>query len=278
MKTLLKFVFCLGLLMTNRQTGIAGDTFYINYQNRVPENALRHYKECILGATVENDLRSLPKDHVYYGYLSLVEVASDADYMDDIRALHIPVMAKNRVWNSDLVDIRNKKWKRFILQRVRWLVDKGFNGVFFDTVESIDQLESKHKKRHQGEFRKAGIDILRAVRKDFPELKLILNRGFSILEETKTIADGVLVESFSESYDYRTKTFRPVSKREQQWLLEKLEPFIKSGNDVYIIDFCDPTNKDAIRNSTKNAGQHHFKVVQTSPDLTGKIHGPVKME
>lgn len=259
-------LFCVGEASTR--------PFYINYQNVVPTVDLKEFNESILSATVEWPSVERKDHQIWYGYLSLLEIAPNADYLTNIQNAGVPFVGENEEWSSHIVDIRDPRWSEFILERIQFLKDRGFNGVFFDTVETIELL-AQLLPGNREEIESSAIEILTKVRQRFPDMKLIVNRGFAILNEIVDVVDGVLVESFAHSYDYKSGTYQVVSESDREWLMGRLKPFINKGKDVYIVDFCRPDMLEEITTASSLVAGYGFKHLITSPDIMGRIHGPV---
>jgi len=81
-------------------------------------------------ATVRGDLQKK-----LYAYTSLGEVGPDKPY-----AGIVPVAAKvarNPAWSSDVMDQSNPVWREFFIEQIiAPLWQRGFRGIFIDTLDS----------------------------------------------------------------------------------------------------------------------------------------------
>jgi len=119
-----------------------------------------------------------------FGYLSLTEVMET-----ESTAPWILRDARNLAWNTLLVDCRSAAWQAFVLEeRIPYLLQRGLQGLFLDTVDVALQYADILP----------GVEtLLRRIRAHYPDLPVLVNRGFTVLDTVAQIADGVVFESFT---------------------------------------------------------------------------------
>lgn len=62
-------------------------------------------------------------------------MAAGASY----RTAGLPVRGTNPLWNSDLLDLSDGRWAAFLVYGpARAAIAAGFNGVFLDTLDSVE--------------------------------------------------------------------------------------------------------------------------------------------
>jgi hypothetical protein len=122
------------------------------------------------------------------GYLSLSEVAET-----ESAAPWVLRDARNLDWNTVLVDCRSEAWQQFVVEeRIPYLAQRGIRGFFLDTVDVPEQY---------AEILPGVESLLRRIRARHPNLVLLVNRGFSVLDTLASVADGVVFESFTTYHD-----------------------------------------------------------------------------
>lgn len=95
----------------------------------------------------------------------------------------------NPRWQTVLVDCNSPAWRAHLLQEhIPTILDGGFGGLFLDTLDISERFQA---------LRPGVIQLVSAIRSTFPDLTLIANRGFSILNDTSALFDAVLFEAFS---------------------------------------------------------------------------------
>ena len=131
-----------------------------------------------------------------FAYLSLGEaspVAAEAGWS----------LGRNDAWNSVIVDPAAEGWRARIRDRVDALWARGYRGLFLDTLDSYARALRGEDARRAA---LAMASLVRAILQRHPDMKLVLNRGFEILDEVGGLVSGVAAESLLFGWD-------PVHKR-----------------------------------------------------------------
>ncbi len=98
----------------------------------------------------------------------------------------------NGDWGSYYTDPGNPAWQQIVINEVQRLVDAGNDGIFMDTVDSVDRFPETFN---------AMCDLILRIREEFPDLKMVLNRGFTVVPTLYEALDGVMFELFSTYYN-----------------------------------------------------------------------------
>lgn len=164
------------------------------------------------------DLAILDSDHIsplvfsnkrtkFIGYLSLGEAEEYRWFWPQAKGKDF-VVEKNPYWpGSWRVDIRSQLWQALLLNQViPKILEKGYRGLFLDTVDTAIYLENKDPGRYAGS-KKALIGFVKEVRSRYPHLMIVLNNGFEILEELGGVLDAVAAEDLYTRYDFKNKTY-----------------------------------------------------------------------
>lgn len=105
-------------------------------------------------------------------------------YLYDSNDMPIP----NGDWGSYYTDPAHPAWQQIVLNEVQRLVDLGVDGIFMDTVDSVDRFP---------ETRNGMYNLMMRIREEFPDIKMVLNRGFTVVPTMYEILDGVMFELYS---------------------------------------------------------------------------------
>lgn len=100
---------------------------------------------------------------------------------------------KNDNWNSYFVDGGNPVWQEMILEKARKILDMGADGLFMDTIDSVDV---------DANTLGGMVSLIKRLHEEFPDKKLVANRGFSTLEYISDYIDGLMFESFNTTWDF----------------------------------------------------------------------------
>lgn len=150
--------------------------------------------------------RLAEKGKLMIGYLSVGEVNRSRPYYRDVLAENIVLEANPRWPDASLVDIRDKRWaKRLIEDIVPAILRQGFSGVFLDTLDNAAFLEARDPVRFAG-MRAAAVRLVKALRAHYPRMTIVLNRGFDLLPELDRDVDMVVAESLLTAWNFETRT------------------------------------------------------------------------
>lgn len=100
---------------------------------------------------------------------------------------------QNANWGSYFVDAGSPVWQEIILEKARTILNMGADGLFLDTVDSVD-VDSNTLG--------GMVSLVKRLRDEFPKAKLVVNRGFSVLEYISQYIDGLMFESFNTTWDF----------------------------------------------------------------------------
>jgi hypothetical protein len=111
------------------------------------------------------------------------------------------------------------------------IVSTGFAGLFLDTIEIQDRYP---------EMRQSVVRLIQSIRKHYPDLLLIGNRGFSILDEIAGSLDAILFEAFSSHYT--NGQYQTWKNDEWAWTehMAKLLQTIYGKCTILALDYADP--------------------------------------
>lgn len=169
-----------------------------------------------------------------FGYLSLGEVApgsADARWS----------LGPNSAWGSVIVDPSAEGWRQRILERAGALWERGYAGVFLDTLDSYAIVLRGDAQRTASAAMAA---LIRAIHQRHPGLKLFFNRGFEILEEVGALAAGVAAESLIFGWNAAEQRYFEVADPDREWLAHRLRHVeAQYGIPVVVVDYLPPARR-----------------------------------
>lgn len=221
----------------------------VYYANQLPASAFDAYDLLIFDSDAHPDLVVL-KDagKQVFGYLSLGEVARSRAYFDGIRGLGL-LRGENPNWpGSHFVDVRDSRWVKTVIEDlVPAILQRGFHGLFLDTLDNPPELERRDPAKNAG-MTASATRLVQALKLHYPSVPLIMNRGYDLLPKLATVVDFLLGESVFADYDFESKSYRRVPDalyREQVAILKRAQaaaPDLK----VLTLDYWDPADARAI--------------------------------
>ena len=137
------------------------------------------------------------------------------------------VLGKNRVWDSEIMDITNPNWQQFIVEElVTPLVKQGYDGFFLDTLDSFQILAKTDEARNKQA--QALVTLLQSIRTKYPNIQLVANRGFEVMPQIAPLLDAVLAESLYAAWDNAHQIFKPSRATTMVLISPQTKLFLKS--------------------------------------------------
>ena len=150
-------------------------------------------------------LKSLNPNIKVIAYLSIGEVSKSRPYYNDVKDISI---GKNQNWGSYYINIKSPKWHNILLNEITKFKNMGFDGVFLDTVDSAIYSNQNDET----------ILLIKEIREKNPNLIIIQNRGFEIVDKTAPYINGVLFEDFTTTYDFKHKKAHFWENNDLKWV------------------------------------------------------------
>ena len=151
-----------------------------------------------------------------YGYISSVEISKyDSEFIeliDDSEKLKVNNKIINYWEGNELGDFRIKSYRDKVIDLIESrIVENGYDGVFIDTIDDLDNIDYILKANkvsvpniniYKNEMINAGVEFFKDLRKNYPELGVIQNRGFQVLKSgSKEFVNSILYEDIKKSSD-----------------------------------------------------------------------------
>ncbi|MFQ5603955.1 MAG: endo alpha-1,4 polygalactosaminidase [bacterium] len=231
------------------------------YNDRTAPADLKKFDLAVLDADAHPDLQGLKNSQtVLVGYVSLGEVGTYRWYWPQI-ANKPWVVQKNPNWDSYFIDVRAPEWQQWLISKIiPNVLAQGFDGIFLDTIDNAEYLEKYHPGIKYPGAQQSMIALIRAIRKRFPDIFIIANRGFSLLDEMGRDIDGIVAESLFTTILFQAEQgmkLRPPS--EYQPVVEQLVAAQKKFNLlIFTLDYLAPENQQAIQSIIQKARNLNF--------------------
>lgn len=241
---------CMALLAPAVPTAADPGNWVVYYANNVPIEALASYQLVVLDSGYDGSLAALSdRGKTVLGYISLGEVERYRAHYADVRDEGI-LLQENEDWpGSFYVDLRDPRWtERVIVDLVPAILHRRFDGIFIDTLDNAGHLERIDPKAYAG-MTKAAARLVRAIRRHFPGIKIMLNRAYEILPDVENHIDMVLGESVHADFDFENKVYRlvPDKLRRKQVELLQAAKARRPELQVMTLDYWDPDDSETIR-------------------------------
>lgn len=206
---------------------------------------------------------------VILGYLSTSEAEEYRPYYKDIADMGVFIRPSDQ-WDAHMViDIREQAWQDYFVHRlVPQVLAKGFDGIMLDTIDTPLYLEEAHPDALAG-MHEAAVRLVKAIRTAHPDIRLMLNRGFPILDEVAGELDYILAESVRVDHRLDDGSSRYFPDEVYAEYVEKLREAqrINPGLQAMTLDYWDMSDKMQVRRIYAEQRAHGFVPYVTTADL-----------
>lgn len=231
------------------------------YQNEPELASLASFDVVVLDAETKLSPFALrERKKRVFGYVSLGEVENHRAHYS--KALEAQLTLKeNKSWpGSYYVDVRNPEWARLLIEEViPPMVRKGFNGLFLDTLDNVEDLENENPKTYLG-MKDAAIELVRLIHAHYPTLSLIQNRGYQLLPHTAASIEYVLAECVHSCWNETQKKYVRVEEEgrawQKSWLLKAKA--VSPSLSILSLDYWDPADVLEVSTLYREAREQGF--------------------
>lgn len=229
----------------------AEERWAVYYGSELPAGRFAEYDLVVLDGEYAAPLAVLnAQGKTVLGYISFGEGETYRSYYKDLKAKKI-FLRKNPQWKGHIViDVRKNEWKDYLINTlIPTVLARGFGGVMFDTVDSPLDIGARTEAEKQ-EMAQASIALLCEVRSMFPNIKIMINRGFDILPEAAPCIDMLMGESTRTDLQLESKkTPRLLSDEEYASYVDvmKRAQLANPALKIYTLDYWPQTDPEGIR-------------------------------
>jgi len=219
----------------------------IYYGSSYEPKTFERYETVVLDPDLYKDVHHVRSRT--FAYVSLGEVGSCRRYFAQMQKNGL-LAGQNEAWGSYHINIADGRWEQLLLQEViPPIIKSGYNGLFLDTVDSLIARDESTTKI---------IALIQAIKKRYPTLKLMLNRGFEVADRAPI--DALLYESTISGYNYKKKEFSLFSY--------DFRFLPKKPIERYSVDYWDPEEPEGMARIYKIALKKGYKPLVTTMSLT----------
>ncbi|MEM7262189.1 MAG: endo alpha-1,4 polygalactosaminidase, partial [Planctomycetota bacterium] len=254
------------LTITLAASGGGGAETAFYYGTLPPVSALGFYDRVVVdpAAVTPDEVRALAQRSELLVYVSVGEVAATRGYADKIDPSWI--LGENSAWGSQILDIARPEVRAFLLGECARLHAAGFEGFFFDTLDSPIAAASNESERAA---QIAGlVALIEACRAAMPETRIVVNRGFPVIDECPSSIDGVVAESLFRRWNPENRSFEEVPADDRTWLRAQLERIqTVHGIPITVIDYVPASRRDLAVETARAIDECGFDAWVSVPEL-----------
>lgn len=186
---------------------------------------------------------------VLLGYVSVGEVDVDGPGWIEARGRSY-LVRENKFWSSWVVDVRDPRWQSLLLEKiVPGVLLEGFDGLFLDTFDSSLALMHQDGEARFAGTDKALADIVRRLRRTYPAMPIVVNRGLPVLPAIAREIDYVLIEDLYSFYDEKRRRYVRVAPDTRRILLDQVAAGRRVNPDLTVLtlDYAEADQIDLVR-------------------------------
>jgi len=175
---------------------------------------------------------------VLLGYVSLGEVEKRRPYFAALDAAGALGIANPDWPDARRADLRHPAWTAAVLdQIVPQILQLGYDGIFIDTMDNAEAMERQDPLGAK-DMVAAGARLIAAIRARFPRIRIMLNRGYAMLDQVAPSIDYVLGESMASRWNFATKRYDMLSDSDWKWQADRLRA-AKAINPAMVVTTLD---------------------------------------
>jgi len=254
---------------TNPLRDVEKWTILLSYnpsKHPVSPSDLHCFEMAIFDPSDHPPLQWLPKGAIPIAYVSVGEAEIYRDYWPRVRE-EAWILDPNPNWpKSRVVDIRSAQWRELLIGEViPQAIEGGFVGLMLDTVDTVGKLMRQHPE-DADVYREAMVSLIAEIHDTFPDLYLLTNGGFAILDEIAPYLDGVVVEDITFMPNFKKGGYMRTPEEWSSAKIAALRPLVEGYRiPVFSIDYVDGSDEQAIDEAIDRSRQLGY-----TPYLAGK--------
>lgn len=253
----------------------------VYYAKELPASTFKDYDLVVFDRIYyPEDFKSLQPDTVVLAYVSIGQVHGDTDEQKLLEAQKALMGTRNKLWNSYPVDITSLTWAKIVTAQVEDALAKGFDGVMFDTVDSALHLADMESPEKGEKAQAAAVNLIASIKKAYPGIKIMLNRGFEILPRVAPALDYALGESMLAETDISSGQSKVFPASTYQSTASRLTQAraINARLKLYTLDYWNQNDVDGLQKLYAIHRARGFAPYVSTPDLRKHTPEPISGE
>ena len=211
-----------------------------------------------------------------FGYISLGEMNRQRAEFARLQEWGI-LGEENPNWEgSHFIDVRDTRFVALVIEEmVPAILQRGFQGLFLDTLDNPVELERRDPVANAGMTR-AAARLVKALKLHWPEVPIILNRGYGLLDQVGSDIDHVLGESVYADYDFATKTYQKVPESLYLEQVDILKRAAAKNPDLSVLtlDYWDPADRETVAEIYRVQRENGFSPYVSTIELDRIVPAP----
>ncbi len=161
----------------------------------------------------------------------------------------------NPIWKSYYTNANDAGWRADRVAEARRLVEQyGFDGIFLDTIDTA---------MANPETAPGMVALVQEFRAALPDAPIVLNQGFPLLPKLAPIADALMLESFTATYDFASNSYmmnypQSIDHHLMRTQKEILPVLADHPLKVFVLDYAPESETERIQEAANRAATFGF--------------------
>lgn len=235
------------------------------YGPQIPWHTLSIYDFPVVEPDQANGVPSAFRSQRFYAYVSLGEVLASRPYFANLKPEWL--LGENPDWGSHIFDLSSRELRDFLVaQVIAPLWEQGYQGFFFDTLDSYQLVANTPEKRQQQ--RQGLAALINQIARRYPQARFIFNRGFELMPLVDAPVDAIAAESLYQRWEAGKQRYAPVPEEDRQWLLNQFAAMRDQYQvETIAIDYAPPAEREQARELARKIEGHGVIPWVTNPEL-----------
>ena len=235
------------------------------YGPQIPWHTLSIYDFPVVEPDQANGVPSAFRSQRFYAYVSLGEVLASRPYFANLKPEWL--LGENPDWGSHIFDLSSRELRDFLVaQVIAPLWEQGYQGFFFDTLDSYQLVANTPEKRQQQ--RQGLAALINQIARRYPQARFIFNRGFELMPLVDAPVDAIAAESLYQRWEAGKQRYAPVPEEDRQWLLNQFAAMRDQYQvETIAIDYAPPAEREQARELARKIAGHGVIPWVTNPEL-----------
>ncbi len=154
-------------------------------------------------------------------------------------------IGENKAWNSNIIDIGSAEYHTFLFENViDPLIKRGFKHFFWDTLDSYQLIAKTPKEKER--MQQGLATLIKIFHQRYPDSKLILNRGFEVIDEVHDMVEAVVIESLFWGISGDKLAYSKISEEDRKWLTGQIKKLKSYTLPIIVVDYLPFSEKKKI--------------------------------
>jgi hypothetical protein len=227
------------------------------YDHPIPMKLFSQFNRVVIESENFTDFhKTLAYKAEVFAYISVGEAEDWRSVKPALKSSWI--LGTNQSWGNKIIDLTQRGWREYLLkERMTPLWMAGYRAFFLDTIDSYQAVVKDKSGRANQE--KALVDLIQTIKNQFPNVKLLINRGFEIMPQIGRLVEGVIAESLFYSWNPIDRRYIAINDNDRFWLVKQLREIRSRYHlPVVVVDYLPPHLQEKAHQTAKRIAELGF--------------------